>query len=203
MMPMIILSVRLEIEIIFKMNYRSFLKNYPAEDTNVDVSHQTLTKRLINGVITEVFDPNIFYSRLSFLESGKDGIDIKAELRAGKAFHGYKLPNIQSKFFTRSALIKNLIPVPAEGKVRAQFSDKNQIIYPKPRLAASPLRAPKAAPSLIPGANINSFQSVEMQSPGWKSGMQQDDSINVYNSNELQTVQRGVAHRLNRYSQDI
>jgi hypothetical protein len=119
MMPMILLSLRLEIEIIFKMNYRSFLKNYTSDDINVDTSHQTLTQRLINGVITEVFDPNIFYSRLSFLESGKDGIDIKYELNAGKVHNGYKLPNIQNKFYTRSALVKNLIPIPSEGKVRA------------------------------------------------------------------------------------
>jgi hypothetical protein len=39
---------------------------------------------LLNGVITEIFDPNIFYSRLSFLESGKDAIDIKNDLNAGK-----------------------------------------------------------------------------------------------------------------------
>jgi len=56
---------------------------------------------------------------LSFLESGKDGIDIKYELNAGKVHNGYKLPNIQNKFFTRSALVKNLIPVPSEGRVRA------------------------------------------------------------------------------------
>ena len=36
--------------------------------------------RLINGTITEVLDPNIFYSRLSFLESGKDALDIKSNL---------------------------------------------------------------------------------------------------------------------------
>jgi hypothetical protein len=36
--------------------------------------------RLINGVITEIFDPNIYYSRFSFLESGKDAIDIKNDL---------------------------------------------------------------------------------------------------------------------------
>lgn len=34
----------------------------------------------MNGVITEILDPNLFYSRLSFLESGKDAIDIKNEL---------------------------------------------------------------------------------------------------------------------------
>ena len=37
--------------------------------------------RLINGVITEIFDPNIYYSRFSFLESGKDAIDIKNDLK--------------------------------------------------------------------------------------------------------------------------
>ena len=33
--------------------------------------------RLINGIITEIFDPNMFYSRLSFLESNKEGLDFK------------------------------------------------------------------------------------------------------------------------------
>jgi hypothetical protein len=75
--------------------------------------------RLINGTVTEVLDPNIFYSRLSFLESGKDALDIKSNLNKGKPQNGYKLPNIQNKFYTRSTLIKNLIPLPSEGKVRA------------------------------------------------------------------------------------
>ena len=33
--------------------------------------------RLINGLISELLDPNLFYSRLSFLESTKDALDIK------------------------------------------------------------------------------------------------------------------------------
>ena len=80
---------------------------------------QNLAMRLINGTITEILDPNIFYSRLSFLESGKDALDIKSNLNQGKSQNGYKLPNIQNKFYTRSTLIKNLIPLPSEGKVRA------------------------------------------------------------------------------------
>jgi len=86
--------------------------------------------RLINGVITEVFDPNIFYSRLSFLESGKEALDIKNNLNQGRTHNGYKLPNIKNKFYTRSALVKNLIPQPSEGKVRAKFGDSNSIHYP-------------------------------------------------------------------------
>ena len=79
--------------------------------------------RLINGVITEIFDPNIFYSRLSFLESGKEAIDIKNDLSQGKSHNNFKLPSIRDKFYTRSALIRNLIPKPSEGKVRAKFGD--------------------------------------------------------------------------------
>ena len=38
----------------------------------------------MNGVVTEILDPNILYSRISFLESGKDAIDIKHDLSMGK-----------------------------------------------------------------------------------------------------------------------
>lgn len=77
--------------------------------------------RLLNGVISEIFDPNLFHSRLSFLESGKDAIDIKTQLKQGKAHNGFRLPALQTKFYTRSALMTNLIPTPSEGKVRAKF----------------------------------------------------------------------------------
>ena len=99
--------MRVEAEIIFKMNYRVFLGNKgqasgaPAagpKSTSAAASggadngkggtnystdillNQDRILRLINGIITEIFDPNIFYSRLSFLESGKDAIDIKTTL---------------------------------------------------------------------------------------------------------------------------
>jgi len=34
----------------------------------------------MNGVITEVLDPKLYYSRFSFLESGKEAVDIKYKL---------------------------------------------------------------------------------------------------------------------------
>ena len=66
--------------------------------------------RLINGVITDLLDPNIFFSRVSFLESGKDAIDIKHDLKLGKkiGFQGFKLPNLSEKFYTRSSMIRQL-----------------------------------------------------------------------------------------------
>lgn len=156
-MPMLILAMRVETEIIFKMNYRVFLGNKgqssasssgpKAEDGpekpkgsqnySADiVMNQDRILRLINGIITEIFDPNIFFSRLSFLESGKDAIDIKTLLNQGRAHHGYKQPNILNKFYTRSALIKNLIPRPSDGKVRAMYGENKEISYP--RSTASP-----------------------------------------------------------------
>ena len=65
---MIVLSVRIQIENIFKQNYPKFFAN--EENENLAMRH-------INGALTEVVDPKIYYSRFSFLESGKDAIDIK------------------------------------------------------------------------------------------------------------------------------
>ena len=67
-MPMIVLSVRIQIENIFKQNYPKFFANEENEN---------LAMRYINGAMTEVVDPKIYYSRFSFLESGKDAIDLK------------------------------------------------------------------------------------------------------------------------------
>lgn len=80
-MPMLILTIRVEMEVIFKMNFRIFLGNGKVGvNTGEAARDDDLCMRLINGVITEVFDPNIFYSRLSFLESGKDALDLKTDL---------------------------------------------------------------------------------------------------------------------------
>ena len=81
--------------------------------------------RLINGVLTDLLDPNLFFSRISFLESGKEALDIKSELQLGKrvGFAQFKLPSLSDKFFTRSSLVKNLYKSSTEGRVRAKFSD--------------------------------------------------------------------------------
>ena len=41
------------------------------------IEREGLCMRLVNGVITELLDSNIYYSRFSFLESGKEALDIK------------------------------------------------------------------------------------------------------------------------------
>ena len=69
-MPMIILAVRIEVEIIFKNSYKIFF----SKD-----QHEKIAMKLINDVITQLIDPNLYYSRLSFFESGREAINIKYE----------------------------------------------------------------------------------------------------------------------------
>ena len=106
-MPMILLAIRVEMEVMLKSMYRRFMSVK---------ENETQTMRLVNGVITELLDPNVFYSRFSFLESGKDALDIKLRLHQKG-----KKQDSKSKFYTRSALVKNLIPNPSEGRVRKLF----------------------------------------------------------------------------------
>ena len=72
-----------------------------------------------------MLDPNLYYSRFSFLESGKEALDIKDELNHGKrvGFQAYKLPKLSNKFYTRSSIIRNMLKNSTEGKIRAKFSD--------------------------------------------------------------------------------
>jgi hypothetical protein len=111
-MPMIILAVRTLVDHIFKNTYKLFYE---------EERHETIISKLINDVITILLDPNMFYSRFSFFESEKDAM----RLTYHKA-RASKLPKINSKLFTRSALMKSLFPVPSEGKVRAMFGHSSQ-----------------------------------------------------------------------------
>lgn len=126
-MPLLVLTIRLEIDIIFHLSYNKFFNNIgPSGNKQHDEpKHVMKANRLMNGVITEVLDPNLYYSRFSFLESGKDAIDIKNQLFQGKrvGFQKYKLPSISEKYYTRSTNVKNFFGESSEGSIRAKFSD--------------------------------------------------------------------------------
>ena len=98
--PLLIMTIRLEIEVIFNMRYEKFFANIgpsgnqyidEGTDENGKTAENAHSKalRLINGVITEIIDPNLLYSRLSFLESGREAIDLKNDLNFGKKI-GYQ-----------------------------------------------------------------------------------------------------------------
>ena len=93
-------------EILFKGSYPKFLSN---KDNEIE------TMRLINGIITQMLDPNLFYSRFSFLESGKEALDIKVKINKQQ-------DQTKKKFCARSPLVESLVPHPSEGRVRALFS---------------------------------------------------------------------------------
>jgi hypothetical protein len=67
---MIVLAVRIVVERIFKQVYKVFFSK---------PQHEKIAIKLINDVITRVLDPNIYYSRMSFFESGRQAINIKYE----------------------------------------------------------------------------------------------------------------------------
>ena len=83
--------------------------------------------RLVNSVITELLDPKIYYSRFSFLESGKEAIDKKFIMNNKTLQSTQSTGNKKGKYYTRSALMKNLIPKPSDGKVRALFMDNKSM----------------------------------------------------------------------------
>jgi len=65
---MLLLAIRLEIEVIFKNQYPKFFS---------EELHEKIAMKLINDLITQLFDPNLFFSRFSFLESNREAINIK------------------------------------------------------------------------------------------------------------------------------
>ena len=74
----------------------------------------------MNFITTKLLDPNIYYSRFSYWESGKEAID--------KVFHK-NVENIGSKkhgkFYTTSSLIAVLVPKPTDGKLRSLMARKD------------------------------------------------------------------------------
>ena len=90
-MPMVLLAIRHEVESIFRDAYPLFFK-YPDQETSL--------LRCLNGVITYILDPNLYYSRFSFLESDRHAIRLKTAMNRSNL-----MPKITSKFYTRSALI--------------------------------------------------------------------------------------------------
>ena len=90
-----------------------------------NITNEEKAMRLVNGVITELLDPKIYYSRFSFLESGKEAIDRKHTMNTKRTSNTVEKGS--SKYYTRSALVKNVIPRPSDGQVRAIFKDDNML----------------------------------------------------------------------------
>ena len=92
MIPMLVLALRVEIEVIYKNQYPKFF----AEDRN-----EKIAMKLINDLITQLLDPCLYFSRFSFFESGREAIQLKQE-KAKQT----KNTSAYQKFFKRSALVE-------------------------------------------------------------------------------------------------
>lgn len=89
---MLLLAIRLEIEVIFKNQYPKIFSE--------EQLHEKIAMKLINDLITQLFDPNLFFSRFSFLESNREAINIKYQKSKQQSNS-----SSQSRFFKRSALV--------------------------------------------------------------------------------------------------
>ena len=139
-MPMILLAIRVEMEVILKVNFPHFMEN---------VSNEEIAMRLVNGVITELLDPKIYYSRFSFLESGKEAIDKKHIINTKRSS---TLEKGSAKYYTRSALVKNVIPRPSDGQVRAIFKDDTALS----KLASAGQQSLQQQSTIAPRSKFNS-----------------------------------------------
>lgn len=117
-MPLFLLAIRLEVESIYRNTYPEVMSDPETEEKAM---------QLMSCLVTEIIDPNLYYSRFSFLESGKEAIDLKHQIHKQQSLKSEAspfLPSVKNKFYTRSTLVKNLFPMPSEGKVRARFLDQ-------------------------------------------------------------------------------
>ena len=139
-MPMIVLALRIEVQIIFKNCYPTFFSKE---------LHDKIASKLINDLITQLVDPNIFYSRFSFFESGLDAINIKYERNKASS-----IDVARNKFFTRSALMQQLIPNPSEGKVGALYGTGKQAILTKMALQTMKQVNPEQAQAKLAESSV-------------------------------------------------
>ena len=70
-MPMIILALRIEMELIFKNTFPIFFSKEV---------HEKIGMKLLNDVVTKILDSNLFFSRFSFFESGREAINLKFQI---------------------------------------------------------------------------------------------------------------------------
>lgn len=85
LMPMMILAIRIEVELIFKNTYKVFFSKEQHEKVSFIINCKLISFailmqiaiKLLNDVITSLVDPNLYFSRFSFFESGKEAINIK------------------------------------------------------------------------------------------------------------------------------
>lgn len=103
--PLLILVIRIVGENVFMNSYKQFF-GIP--------SQSQIANQKIQNVISKLFDPEGYFSRFSFLESGMDALGLGNK---GKS-------KMSSKYFSTSSMVKSLFPYPQHPRTRALFAKK-------------------------------------------------------------------------------
>ena len=103
--PLLILIVRIIVENVFVNAYKQFF--------SIPLQNQIANQK-IQSVITRLFDPEGYYSRFSFLESGMDAFGLNTKNKS----------KMSSKYFSTSSMVKSLFPYPQHPRTRALFAKK-------------------------------------------------------------------------------
>lgn len=102
---LLILVIRIISENIFMNSYKQFF--------SIPTQSQIANSK-IQSVITKLFDPEEYFSRFSFVESGMDALGLNSKNKT----------RMSAKYFSTSSMVKTLFPYPQHPRTRALFAKK-------------------------------------------------------------------------------
>ena len=138
--PLLILIIRIIGENIFANSYKQFF-SIP--------SQSQIANQRIQNVISRLFDPEGYFSRFSFLESGMDALGLNSKGRS----------KMSSKYFSNSSMVKSLFPYPQHPRTRALFAKKEIYDGKLENLVKTGAQIDGTMP-LLPG-KLNYYQQTE------------------------------------------
>lgn len=145
-----ILIMRMIVENIFLNSYKQFL--------SVSAQRKIACEK-IQHVITKLFDPECFYSRISFLESGIDALSVAGKVRT----------KMSGKYYSTSSAVKSLFPNPQHPRTRALLAKKEAYEGKLENMVKTAAQIEGTMP-LLPG-KLNYYQQTEP----WKT----DDYLDI------------------------
>ncbi|CAG9326247.1 unnamed protein product [Blepharisma stoltei] len=145
-----ILIMRMIVENIFVNSYKQFFA-VPAQ--------KKIACEKIQFVITKLFDPECFYSRISFLESGIDALSVAGKARS----------KMSAKYYSTSSVVKSLFPNPQHPRTRALLAKKEAYEGKLENMVKTAAQIEGTMP-LLPG-KLNYYQQTEP----WKT----DDYLDI------------------------
>jgi len=136
----IVLVMRMVVERIFEKTYPQFFSLKPQAETGFEK---------LQLVISKLFDPENYYSRFSFIESGKDAIQASTKHRS----------KMNVKYYSTSSTVKSILPKPEHPRTRALLAKKEAYEGRLENLVKTGAQLDGTMP-LLPG-KLNYYQETE------------------------------------------